>query len=82
MEDNGWEAEVVLLGISMSVLPVGKSSKLCDQPSFVLSTLQMTNYIEVQYMFTHTRPNMHAASVCFRNPPNHHTDYRIFYVLT
>ena len=53
-EDDGQEAEAVLLGASVLVLPVWKGSKLRDLPSIVLtsSSCHQLLYVEVQHMFT------------------------------
>ena len=36
----------------------------------------------ISTVYVNTRPNMHAVSVCFRNPSNYDTDHRIFHVPT
>ena len=53
VEDDGKETEDVLLGASVSVLPVWKSSKLHGEPSVLFhSSDDLLLYMEVQFMFT------------------------------
>ena len=46
MEDNGWEAENVLLGASASVPPVSKSSNFIVSQVLSPLTLQATNFFK------------------------------------
>ena len=55
MEAEGWEAEDVLLGASVSVPAVWKSSRLHGLPSIVLTyfTGAQLLYIDVRFMWSH-----------------------------
>ena len=65
MENDGWEDKDVLLGTSVMVPPVWKSSKLRGWPSVVsfYSSGDQLLYMEVQYMFTLDRICM--GYLCF-----------------
>ena len=84
MEDDGRVAKDVSLGVSVSVPPCSKSSKLPGWPDIVLSysSGDQVHYIEVQYVHTDNVICMRYLCVCFRNTSNYDMNHRIFNVPT
>ena len=77
VENDSWEAEDVLLGTSVLLLLVLKSSKLWGSQNFRRPTSLNRSVVCV-----HARSNMRVVFLCFCNPPKYDRDYRIFNVPT
>ena len=70
------------MGASLSIPSVSKGSKLHCWPSVVLSYFFFFFFVEIEIITVPVHTIMHAVAVCFRNPLNYDTDYRIFNLLT
>ena len=82
MEDNGQETKMFhwALQCLFRLLEKFQTSWLAKHCPVLLLRQATSLYISTVYI--HTLFNMHAASVCFCNPPNYDMDYRIFNVPT